>query len=188
MLFNMGVPMIIPAMFFMALALVPIVLIESFYIAKRLGVRFKQTVGLVTLGNVVTTLVGIPATWLVLFLIQLITGAILFGYDANGFAGQLFRVTLQSPWLFPMQDDEPWLFHFSALFLLIPFYFATWLIEYFLMRDKLAIAVVTADESIETSTAEGQVWIAVRNANLLSYSLIALLIIVSLILVALPRT
>ena len=184
----MGVPMIIPAMFFMAVALGPIVLIESSYIAKRLGIHLQRTVGPVALANVITTLVGIPSTWVVLFVLQLITGAA-FGQRIDGFGGKLISVTLQSAWMFPYPDETAyWVFYLSALFLLIPFFFATWLVEYVVMRNKLASEVVNTNEAVEISTAERTVFRTVRNANLLSYGLIALLIVVSLILVALNRT
>jgi hypothetical protein len=177
-LLNIGLPMIVPVLYFMVLALVPIVLLESFYIARSLAVRFSRTVGPVALGNIVSTLVGIPVTWLLLFAIQMIVGTA-SGHRADGFLERILLVTLYAPWLAPSPDEMYWIFPLAALFLLIPFFFATWFVEYVVGRNKLAGAIVEVRDSIETSDAERLVWRATRNSNLLSYGIIALLIVVS---------
>ncbi len=183
LLFNMGVPMIMPTMFFMVLALVPIVLIETFYLARRLGISFSSAVGSVAYANVISTIVGLPFTWFVLFLIQIVTGGT-SRYDLESFSGKVIFVTLQAPWLPPLDHAEFWVFHGAALFLLIPFFFATWLIEYLVMTTKLVRKIVETHPTIEFSAAGKMLSQAVRNANLLSYGLIAMLLILSLILSA----
>jgi len=180
LLFNMGLPMIVPAMYFMVLALVPIVLLESFYISRSLGVRFPRTVGPVALGNIVSTLVGIPVTWFLLFAVQMIVGSA-SSYNADGFLERVLSVTLYAPWLAPSPEEMYWIFPLAALFLLIPFFFATWFVEYVVGRNNLAGAIVEVRDSIETRDAERLVWRATRNSNLLSYGIIALFIVVSLI-------
>ncbi len=153
LLFNMGVPMIVPAMFFMILALIPIVCIEAFFISKRLAISFRRTVGSVIFGNIVSTIIGIPVTWFLLFVVQIITGGTSF--RIQGFWGHLFSVTVQAPWLPPFPEEKFWAFHAAALFLLIPFFFATWLVEYVMMRNKLAIEIVNSrNEAIEIKQAE----------------------------------
>lgn len=118
--------MIMPTMYFMLPALIPTVLLESLYLAKRLRVRFSRTAGSVTLGNIVSTIVGIPLTWGLLFLIQIVTGGT-SSFQAQGFAGKVLSVTLQAPWLLPFDPEDFWIFHAAALFLLVPFFFATWM-------------------------------------------------------------
>ena len=181
----MGVPMIMPTMYFMVLALIPIVLIESWYMSKALRIRFSRTVGRLAIANVVSTLVGLPFMWMVLFGIQVMTGG--FAYGTEGFAGKLLAVTLQAPWLPPFGPEEFWIFHSAALFLLIPFFFATWLIEYVTVRNRFAVEVTEIDSTTDTAAAEQKVLRAVRNANLLSYGLIALLVILSLVWISILR-
>ena len=96
-------------------------------------------------------------------------------------SGERCTVTVQAPWVLPYSEEEFfWYFHAAALFLLIPFFFATWLIEYWVTRNKFAIEVVDSHESIDLRPAENLVWKAVRNANILSYGLIAILLVANL--------
>ena len=183
LLLNMGVPMIMPTMFFMVLALIPIVLIESWYVSRALGIRFSGTVSRMGMANVVSTLVGLPFTWLLLFIVQIITGG-LSSYGVNGVAGKILAVTLQAPWLLPFEPEEFWMFHSAALFLLIPFFFATWFIEYVIVRNKLSAEVVEPEHTTDDLAAQQMVFKAVGSANLLSYGLIAILLVGSLIWLA----
>lgn len=186
LLFDMGLPMIMPTMYFMVLALVPIILIEAFYVSRVLAIRFKSALGSAAFGNIVSTIVGIPLTWFLLFIIQVISGGT-STFNVGTFARRVLEVTVQAPWILPFSREEFWVFHLAALFLLVPFFFATCLIEYVVMRNKLAIEVVDAGISADIPTAERMVFKAVRNANLISYALIALLLLVSLIFLAIGR-
>ncbi len=168
--------MIMPTMYFMVGALIPIVLIESWYVSKVLRIRFSSTIGRLAIANIVSTLVGLPLTWVLLFGIQVVTGGLAYG--TGGYTEKILTVTLQAPWLPPFGPEESWMFHSAALFLLIPFFFATYFIEYVVVRDKLATEAAGDD----IGAAEQRVLRAVRNANLLSYGLIAVLLVGSLIL------
>jgi len=181
LLFNMGLPMIVPAMVFMIIGLVPIIFIEAIYLSKRLKIVFREIIGSVIFANVISTIAGIPATWLILFIVQLITGGT-SSYGVNGFLGKLLSVTLQAPWLLPFGENEAWIFYIAALFLLIPFFFSTWLVEYVVMRDKLAGGVVNVENGvIDLKDAEKLVFKGTRNANLLTYGCLAFLLSVGLI-------
>lgn len=180
-LFNMGLPMIVPVMYLMTVALIPIVLIEAGYLAKRLAVSFRYTIGPVVFGNLVSTLVGIPASWFILLIVQFATGGA-SGYGASGFWRKFFSFTLQAPWLLPIGENESWIFPAALLFLLVPFFLATWLVEYIVMRNRLA-ATVTENRSddIDLKDAERLVFRGIREANLISYGMIAFLTIVVLV-------
>ena len=182
LLFDIGLPMIMPSMYFMAIALIPIVLLEGYYAARKLRIRFSKTVGRFAWANLISTLVGIPLTWMLLFGIQLASGGDR-GADTRAFWGKVYAVTVQAPWVLPYSEEEFfWYFHAAALFLLIPFFFATWLIEYTVTRNKLASEI--ANDTSDLPRAEHLVWKTVRNANLLSYGLIAILLVLSLIITA----
>jgi hypothetical protein len=116
------------------------------------------------LANVATTLFGMPGTWLALLGIEFETtgGA---AYELDSFPDLVLAVTLQAPWLVPHWEDPHWAVTAAGLFLLVPFFFVTWLLEYFIVRWLLSEA------------AHGSIWIAVRNANLLSYALLAISLI-----------
>jgi hypothetical protein len=178
-LLNMGVPMIMPTMFFMVVALIPIIAMETLYITRRLGIPLRGAVFPVLYANIASTFVGIPLTWGLLFVIQMIMGGTLAS-GGNGWTGKILEVTLQAPWLMPFPPEHFWVFHSAALFLLIPFFFATWLIEHLVARGTLAAAVCEA-QMVDWAAAEKKIAPAVRNANLLSYGFIALLLIVSLV-------
>ena len=179
-LFNLGVPMIIPTMHFMMLVVLPIVLIESVYIRRRLRIPFRKTARPVLFANLVSTLAGLPFTWCLLFLIQIVTGGT-SPYDVADPVKKILEVTLQAPWLLPFEPEEFWIFHSAALFLLIPFFFATWFIEYLIVKNRLAVEITKVDPEIDLRVAEQRISPAVRNANLISYGLIAVVIIISLI-------
>jgi hypothetical protein len=181
LLFDMGLPMIMPTMYFMVAGLIPIVLVEALYLSKSISVRFTRIVGSVAFANIVSTLVGLPLTWLVLFLIQIVTGGT-SSYGVTGIPGKVLSVTLQAPWLLPFGPEEFWVFHAAALFLLIPFFIATWLLEYVLVRNKLAIAIMETSGTSDVAAAEKSVFRGMRNANLISYGMIAILLIISLIM------
>ena len=183
-LFNMGLPMIVPAMYFMVLGMIPIDLIESLYIARRLKIRFSRTIAPVALANTLSTIVGIPLAWGVKFCVQVATGG-LGAYGVKGFVGKLLAVTVQAPWLLPFGNDEQWMFHAAALFLLVPFFFATWCIEYLTMRSRLARELFDAGHAVDDpASADRSIRGAVRNANLISYGVLALLLLASLIYVS----
>ena len=180
LLFDMGLPMIMPTMYFMVPALIPIVLIESVYVARKLRISFRKTVGSIFFANLVSTLVGIPFTWGLLFLIQIVTGGTSSYHVANPIL-KILEVTVQAPWLLPFEPEEFWVFHSAAFFLLIPFFFATWLIEYLMVKNRLGAEKAEVDPEIDLAATERTIWSAVRNANLISYGLIALVLVLSLI-------
>lgn len=152
-----------------ALSLIPIIFIEAIYIAKRLGLSGKESAKTVIISNIVSTLVGIPLTWLLLVLFQMMTG----GGSAYGLETTLTRilaVTWQAPWLIPYEPALHWMIPVAGLVLLIPFFFVSWWSEYLVSKKLL--------KAIEAKTIQ----IAVRNANLITYGLLTLWPIVMLII------
>ncbi|MBK9766561.1 MAG: hypothetical protein IPP63_05835 [Chloracidobacterium sp.] len=96
LLFDMGLPMIIPSLALMAVALVPIVLIEAFVVRSALRTDTKKLISVAT-ANVASTFIGIPATWFLLYVLELASvNAIAATTDRNPWT-VLFSVTLGSP-------------------------------------------------------------------------------------------
>jgi hypothetical protein len=170
LLFDMGLPMIFPAMYLMILALGPIIFIEAFAI-RSLKLSLERTVLSVTVANFFSTIVGIPVTWGLLYLFQMATNWA--APIQPGSAWDFFlAVTVQSPWVQPRGPESDWIIYAAGLFLLIPFFFASWLLEYWVIAKFVKPVAPEADS--------GKIKRAVRNANLYSYGLLALFIFILL--------
>jgi len=116
----------------MAIALIPIILIESFFLKKN-GIPFKPVLKWVTIGNIVSTLVGIPCTWIALLGIQFAAGGG-GSFEVETFWGKVLAVTVQAPWIIDYGKGYEWMFAASALFLLIPFFWISYCIEVVFLR------------------------------------------------------
>ncbi|SHF82459.1 hypothetical protein SAMN05216361_0532 [Marisediminitalea aggregata] len=157
---NAGVPMLFLAMPALLMSLLPIIFIESVYCAQRLSLSFGQSLKTVSISNLASTLVGIPVTWLLLVGVQIATsGGRAYGIDSP--VEKVLAVTWQAPWLIPYETDLHWMIPAAGLVLLVPFYFASWWSEFWVAK-KLNTLLPTSD-----------VKLAVRNANRITYCLLA---------------
>ncbi len=161
---NIGVPMIFITIPGMLIALFPVILIESLVIAKQLAISFKSSIKAAALGNVISTIVGIPITWVILVAIQIGTGGD-SSYGINSPLKKFLAVTWQAPWLIPYEEELYWMIPAATLFLIVPFFFASWWIEYRVERKFI--------NDIESARINR----AVRNANLASYGMLALIVL-----------
>lgn len=157
---NAGVPMLFLAMPALLFSLVPIIAIESLYISKGLKLPIGQSLKTVSISNLASTIIGIPLTWLLLVVVQMVTGGG-GAYGIDSVMGKVLAVTWQAPWLIPYEKDLDWMIPVAGLVLLVPFFFASWWSEYFVSKK---INKVLPPLSIK---------IKVRNANLITYSLLA---------------
>ncbi|MCL6327859.1 hypothetical protein EXT52_22060, partial [Pectobacterium polaris] len=106
----------------------PVILIEIAVLIKRLKINKQKTVLAVVAGNLYSTLFGIPLTWIILVVIQVITGGDRGIYNIGILLRNILSVTWQAPWLMP-SNAIYWQIPAATLFLLIPFFFASWLME-----------------------------------------------------------
>ncbi|NNE63070.1 MAG: hypothetical protein HKN34_03215 [Gammaproteobacteria bacterium] len=166
---NAGVPMLFLVMPAFAIALVPIILVEGFYLSKKLVITPSQTAKTVTLSNLASTVVGIPLTWLILVAVQISTGGG-SAYGLDTLIGKILAVTWQAPWLIPYEQDLGWMIPVAGIVLLVPFFFASWWVEFFVSKKLL--------KEISTEMLKP----AVRNANLISYCLLVIWPLVMLLL------
>ncbi len=158
---NAGVPMIFVVMPALGLSLIPIILIEALYLRKKLILKTKDAVATSTVSNLFSTAIGIPITWLLLVLIQMLAGGGgAFGLDT--IPDKILSVTLQVAWLIPYEADLYWMIPTAGFILLIPFFFVSWWSEYLISKKILKTQEPTV------------VKIEVRNANIITYSLLAL--------------
>jgi len=157
---NAGVPMIFLVMPVLGLSIIPIIIIEAIFLSKKLELAVASAFKVTTISNLVSTLVGIPLTWLLLVLIQMLAGGGgAFGLDTT--LGKVLSVSLQAAWLIPYESDLHWMIPAAGLVLLVPFFFASWWSEYFVSKKILK------EHSAQS------VKIAVRNANIITYTLLA---------------
>ncbi|MGD2118508.1 MAG: hypothetical protein PVG66_09125 [Chromatiales bacterium] len=157
---NAGVPMIFLAMPVLGFSIIPIIIIEAIFLSKKLELASPSAFKTTTISNLVSTIVGIPLTWLLLVLIQMLAGGGgAYGLDTT--LGKVLSVTLQAGWLIPYESDLHWMIPVAGLVLLVPFFFASWWSEYFVTKKMLK------DHSAQ------RVKIAVRNANIITYVLLA---------------
>ncbi|SGY92195.1 Putative uncharacterized protein [Moritella viscosa] len=142
------------------LSLVPIITIESLYISKSLELSIGQSLKTVSISNLASTIIGIPITWLLLVIVQMVTGGG-SAYGIDSVMGKVLAVTWQAPWLIPYEKDLSWMIPVAGLVLLLPFFFVSWWSEYFVSK------------SINKSLPPLSIKNKVRNANLITYSLLA---------------
>lgn len=131
---DMGVPMLFVTFPAMCAALIPIIFLEAWVMAKRTEVGFKKSLETSGVANVASTILGIPLTWALLVVIQMLT---LGGRGYGGIdtiLGKFIAVTWQAPWLIPYEDNLYWMIPTASLVLLVPFFFASWLVEYWVAR------------------------------------------------------
>lgn len=167
LLANVGVPMVFPQVILMAVALLPIVLIESTVVRKPMEIPVRRAFWDVGLANVCTTLLGVPLAWGVMLGLHLLTtGGSALGIDSP--AKMLAAVTLQAAWLPPYEDHLSWMIPAAATVLLFPSFVASVFIERWVLvrrwrdHDRRAIfsAVLRANvRSYGFLFAAGSLWL-----------------------------
>lgn len=153
---NIGVPMIFGQVILMALALVPIVVVETFLIAKDLKLPFKAAIKNVLAANIWTTFVGVPLAWAVVLVLEMLTQSVSDLTNPSPME-MLHAITLGSAWLVPYQSHLYWMIPAAASFLLFPSFIASVFIETRVLRGKW------------NTFDPGQIKRAVLRANVWSY-------------------
>lgn len=173
---NIGLPMLIYAWPAMLVLFIPVVLIEAVVATTLLGVNFLYAVQIAGVANLVSTILGIPTTWLVLVCVQV--GLIRGGagpYGLETLRGRILSVTVQCPWLIPYPASElDWMIPTAEMVLCIPFFVASVFCEYF-------CAVWFTHGTVQDKLLLSWSWLG----NALSYGLIVLVLSVILIRVLL---
>jgi len=147
---DMGLPMLALTLPAALWALIPVILVEA-YVFKRHGFAFKWSLQWNAVANVVSTVAGVPLAWLALVIAD---GAIGSGIYSLGVfhklgttSGRIFDFLIHFPWLPPVEDMKyyGWAVPTAFLMLLVPFFFASWQIEYRIIagrnKDKDAKAI-----------------------------------------------
>jgi len=164
-----GVPMIALIIPGFGISLIPIIIIEYFYLKRRLSLKPAKAGAASLISNLVSTVIGVPLTWVALAAIEMFVPMGGRAFGINTLAGKIFAVTVQAPWLIPYENDLNWMVPTAGMVLLVPFFFVSWWIEYLISRKILR------------DIGAKDVRTAVRNANLITYGLLAFCLCILLI-------
>ena len=154
-----GIPMIFVQWPMMLCALIPIIIIEALLIRRWVPLSYGQAFKGTGIANVVSTVAGIPLTWIVLVLIEVAISIPLSktNYSPSPlFNAVIFPVT--AAWIGPVRAE--WIVSLAATTLLIPFFFASVWIEYWCCRP------------IWPEIEKTVIWRGVWRANVASYFLL----------------
>jgi len=124
-----GIPMIFVQWPLMLCALIPVILIEALLIRRWVPLSYGDAFKGTGIANVVSTVAGIPLTWVALLLIELAILLPLSQFDPDPSLTVDFLIfPLGAAWLGPVRAY--WIVSAAATILLIPFFFASVWIEY----------------------------------------------------------
>lgn len=145
LLADIGVPMIFPQVILMGFALLPVVLIETIVVRKRIMMPFSTALKHVGMANLCTTIIGVPLAWGVMLILDLVCTHGGEAWGINTPVQKLAAVTLQAAWLVPYEDELHWMIPAAATVLLIPCFLVSVLIERWILirlwkgQDRVAV-------------------------------------------------
>jgi hypothetical protein len=165
LLADAGIPMIYFTFPAMLMLVIPIIIIEGFLCKKWLGLTTLQAMKSNAISNLASTIIGVPVAWAIMAGLEF--GTLGLMDKSNTFQNSpLAKVTLFLvgwAWIGPPDKDVS-VIPTAILVLLVPFFFASYGIEYLVMRFMVGMP-----EGGAPNVAYPRVRIAVRNANLITY-------------------
>jgi hypothetical protein len=172
LLADAGVPMIFVTLPGMVLLLLPIIAAEAFFVIRHTSLQKGKVLWATALGNVISTIVGVPLTWGALCLCEIAVWMGLARYTRfwgswNSPISQIIGTVLSAPWIAPVGKSGSWAVPLAALVLLVPFFFVSVWVEQRVMEHYLPVTTAEIAQSHEVN--EKNLRRAVLGANLLSY-------------------
>jgi hypothetical protein len=163
---DVGIPMIAVTFPAMVVALVPVIGMEGLLIRKRVVYKPWPIFRATAAANLVSTIVGVPLTWLALLACEMVVPEIHW----HGPVARAIAFVFTAAWLPPWGASS---IPLAMLVLLVPFFFVSVWSEWLVMKNMLP---VSAEEvAPEGEISKRQLWRAVRDANLLSYGFLVAL-------------
>ncbi|WP_428825935.1 hypothetical protein ACLIKD_16670 [Azonexus sp. IMCC34842] len=140
---NAGLPMLIVVWPLSLGAIIPVIALESWVVERELGVGWRIAIRQVSKANIFSTLLGLPLTWLALVVLEFVLASLVISTGASRsyppqFFGEVGRTILAAPWLGPITRGEHWIVPVATISLLIPFFFASYWSETWLIADRLS--------------------------------------------------
>jgi hypothetical protein len=167
LLADAGIPMIALTFPLMLMLLIPVIVIEGLLCKKWLGLTNWEAMKSNAVSNLVSTLVGIPLAWAIMLGLQF--GAIAsveksHFLDSNSPLAIVVALLLNSAWIPPAEGSNVWWIPAAILVLLVPFFFASYGIEYLVMAYMIGMP-----SGGPANLEYPRIRTAVRNANLVTY-------------------
>jgi hypothetical protein len=134
---NLGIPMLAVQMPLLLGALPAVVFIESYLLRHWYSMDGFRAVKLATVANLLSTVLGFPIMWFLLFMLQALSSNYIPSPKTEPWQS-IFSVTAQSAWLENTRHREYWMVPTACLVLLVPAFFMTVFIESFVYRRTLA--------------------------------------------------
>jgi hypothetical protein len=129
-----GIPMIFIQMPAMVCALIPVILVETIVLSRKLSLGFSAALRGSASANIVSTLVGVPIAWCLMLGIEFsqypvyVLGQKL-GWNFNAPLFRIIGFVLSVSWLPPLCAGNRWLIPLAAALLLAPCFFVSVWIE-----------------------------------------------------------
>jgi len=165
---NIGLPMIFVHGPVFIMGLIPIVIIETFILRRFID---KSTIfeclKATTVANLVSTVIGLPLTWFVFVVIQMLANGGGNMPDST-LAERIYAAILQSPWQLPNYHDYGWMIPRAAMIMLVPFFVISYQTERFVVQHIMKL-------NENTLVRKGVYW-----GNVTSYTCLAAFWIVML--------
>src|SRR6266481_1204845 len=167
LLANAGLPMIVFTLPAMLMLLIPIITVEGILIRKWLGVTTRKAMEASALSNLASTIFGVPVAWAIMFGLEFVTLSIIDQSQViqnwHSPIAKVIFFSFSSAWIGPPNGKNVWVIPAATLVLLVPFFFASYGIEYRIIRTMVG------PEGDPANLAYPRVRNAVRNANLITY-------------------
>lgn len=168
LLADAGIPMIVLTFPAMVMLLIPVIVIEGFLCKKWLGLTTWQAMKSNTVSNLASTIIGVPVAWAIMLALEFGTmGVVEQSHAIQNWHSPIANVisfSLSSAWIGPPEGKNAWLVPAATLVLLVPFFFASYGLEYLIMRFMVGMP-----DGGPPKLAYPHVRVSVRNANLITY-------------------
>ncbi len=166
------------------LMLIPTVLLEGFLLKFWLRISSRRALKASLIANAASTIAGVPLATLLAYLgtaaVSPWTRQIIQKEHWQSPLGDFVMAIANSSYISAYVVEAPWLLPAALLIILVPAFFLSWLLEYWIVRGMLIkrpAAGVTEPETVSAASINR----AVRRANFVSYVLLFILIATVLI-------
>lgn len=157
---------IAPSSWVLLLLIIPIEAVVGIWIMRQ---PFVALLKVSAKANAFSTIVGIPITWALLTLIEMIFAGTAQGVETP--LKKIYTITVQSPWLIPYESEFRWMGPGAAAFLCIPFFFMSVWCERWIANKNFV------DDKSETRVNR---WI--WTANIVTYGIIFTTLVIATII------
>ena len=162
---DMGLPMLAVVWPGSWILFFPITILEALVARRILNINWKQSMKISSVANAISSVAGIPITWLGLMLPFWLFSALIFYLPLPESIKLHLMIPFYALWLPPVTEKHLWMVPLSATLLCVPFFYASVKIE-----TKVAKKMLT---EFQIEAIKKWVW----KANIYSYGGIGIMLI-----------